>query len=216
MNINKRLIISLFLVITIFLTACNKQVANNIQNNNTLQTQIQEVCGNNNCGENEKYSNCPKDCQRAELKKLVVELSDLPSGWERQTGGIRIPSDVSEYGKKLGWKEGYEVIYRKIENPDITIADRLSVYPEGVMQSIVYKAPEDDFDEVYRYTYTEIPLKKIGDHSKAYKEKTINKESKDEYIIYIIYFSKADLFHTLEGADFELLEELAEKLTEKI
>lgn len=158
---------------------------------------------------------------------LALTLEELPTGWEITTRGERVKSDVSDYGLNLGWKSGYNIVFRKTDSKDIQITESISLYPKENMSFILEDSKIglktfsegingtkinyrlDDFDRKYRYDA--LSNIEIGDESIVYK--LVYLESIE--VMYVLEFVKDDYYIYLDGYDYELLKELAKKVEAK-
>ncbi len=184
----------------------------------------------------EKMTNIPPETQFIEQKKsiekasdLALSLSDLPSGWEISTRGELTLSDMNEYELNLGWKEGYNIVFKKLVGAqDIEVSHFTEIYPAESISftldesketlkafresingaKIKYRLDGND----YRYKFEELSNPNIGDDSIAYKAIYLDYSN----VIYYIEFRKSNYREILFGSDYELIKDLAKKAEDKI
>lgn len=150
-----------------------------------------------------------------EVSNLVLPIEELPKGYQIAERTPRLESDVSDFGKNLGWKEGYYIKYLKGNEDSIFDISRIDLYIsryslENVSEGIgtVY--------EFEGYTNETLPNPNLGEGSMA------TRYTEEEFGLreYIIEFYKKDIFITLinEGTttDYELLKDLAKKVEKRI
>lgn len=158
---------------------------------------------------------------------LALSLTDLPDSWEISTRGERTKSDVSSYGISLGWTEGYNIVFRKVESKDVSIYQDVSVYPKENVSHVldISKAMVKLFTEgingttvnwdtdQYGVKYRIEELKKIdlGDDSISMKYIYEN-----DRVSYVLEFIKDKYYERFSGYDYELIKELAKKAETKI
>lgn len=156
-----------------------------------------------------------------EVSDLALSLSDFPnsSGWEISTRGEITNNEVNEYYKELGWVDGYEIIFRKIDSKDVQVVHSSSRYPleniSLVLEPIKYqlerfnKYSTDYNKNIYgKYRYQELSEPNLGEDSVAYKLVYIEDDAED---VYYIEFVKATYYEYVGGYDYELVKELAKK-----
>ena len=191
-------------------------------NETCVNEPIIPCCGNGKCESGETYTICPSDCKRPEPKDLVLQLSDLPEGYEIYSRGERTKSDVSKEALEYGWERGYFVQFNKKGSHEIVLENHVSLYSKEniteMFSTLVEKRESVKFDSK---TQTVLKLEKlsnpnVGDRSVAYK---ITYEDTFGNILdtrYSIEFIKEDVYEYLLGRDYELLKECAKKLEKKI
>ena len=149
-----------------------------------------------------------------ETSQLVLDVADLPVGFQIAERTPRLRSDVSADGLNMGWKEGYSVRYNKEGEGllDISaISLSISRYPSENISKVL-----DYVSEVKGHTVEELPNPQIGDNSQAirYTEEEFGLRS------YEIEFTKKDIYISLKmqgtTTDYELLKKLAVKVSSKI
>lgn len=147
--------------------------------------------------------------------ELVLDISDLPSGYTIKDRAPRLRSDVSNDGLSLGWKDGYAIGFMKGEGlTAFIIYQRISIYPVENMSKAVSEEQSNE-----NITYEKISIGQIGDKSFAYKVTTKN-EFIGDISNYEIEFGKKDVYEDFQtagaGNDFELLQQLARKAASKV
>ena len=149
-----------------------------------------------------------------DVSKMVLEVSELPEGYEIAERNLRLESDVSERGLNWGWKEGYYIRYLKGESLIDTsrIEIYISRYPLENVSNFLKRAD----DELEGYTIEELPDPSIGEGSKSTRY-TDNEMGLREYRI---EFYKKDIYVSINNGgartNYEVLKELAKKIGEKI
>lgn len=150
-----------------------------------------------------------------DVSSLVLDMSELPEGYRIAERTPRLKSDISELGIDWGWIEGYYIRYIKGNEDNIfdvsAIGLSISRYPlKNVSNGI------DNSYEYEGYTAEKLPNPNIGEGSAA----TRYTDNSSGLRSYRIEFYKKDIYVTFdnEGAttDYELLRELAKKISDKI
>lgn len=159
---------------------------------------------------------------------LALSVSDISGGWEISSRGEMLRADINKYGLNLGWQEGYNVVFRKIDSKDIILSQSVSVYPkenislllDGVKNALKSFKEfvngeridylKDDFGN--RYRYEELSNPQIGDDSVAYKLIYLDNSN----VAYYLEFVKSNYYEQISGLDYELIKELAKKSEKRI
>lgn len=147
------------------------------------------------------------------VSSLILNLSELPEGYHIAERALRLKSDVSNYSKRIGWKEGYYVRYLKGDTlSDISnIEVYISRYPlENISKTLKNES------KIEGYISENLPDPKIGEGSKA----TRYTDNETGLRAYSIEFYKKDIYVRIDNGgtatDYEVLKELAKKVERKI
>lgn len=150
-----------------------------------------------------------------EVSKLTLEVSDLPEGFIVDERTPRTPSDVSQEGLDLGWKEGYYIRFSRRGNSifDVSVIEQgISRYPPDTISDAVGLTALLTED----YTAERLPDPKIGEKSASWRYT----DDELELRTYQIEFYKKDIYMSFimsgTSTDYESLKSLAEKAERKI
>jgi len=125
-----------------------------------------------------------------------------------------------------GWKKGYSATFKRNDTgrTDLQIGQFISVYPrENASKMVDYLVDGNYLDlaripdaERMNYSITELPPPGIGDSSRA----IIKLDKNDPEIIYLIAFSRYDVFEEIWGngtaAEYETMKQAAAMAAAKI
>ena len=149
-----------------------------------------------------------------DVSNLVFSLEELPEGYSIAERALRLESDVSDYAKSIGWKEGYYIRYLKGEG--LSDISRIEIYLSRYPLENISKVLENQDDEIEGYTIESLPNPRIGDDSIAVRYTDNDFGLRD----YSIEFYKKDIYVRIDNGgtatDYEMLKELAQKLDSKI
>jgi len=158
---------------------------------------------------------------------LALSLSDLPAGWEISTRGERTKSNVAQSGIDMGWIEGYNIVFRKVDSKDVSISQDVSIYPienisklmddsknyvRSFTEFVNNTKKSYDVDRYgLKYRVEALSNPNIGDDSFAYKY-----TYEDGRVVYSIELIKDRYYEGFSGYDYELMKELASKAVKMI
>lgn len=153
--------------------------------------------------------------------KMVLEASDLGTGYKIVEKTERTRSDVSDFAKANNWTEGYYVRFARMgENAlaDNTVVEQyISKYPPGNNQKVLDNEEQRASNE--NVTNERLSDPKVGERSKAWRMTIKNKYGSDSRA-YAIEFIKMDVYGIIymggTMTDTDTLKDLAQKAAAKI
>ncbi|MFH1065516.1 MAG: hypothetical protein V1734_03360, partial [Nanoarchaeota archaeon] len=182
---------------------------------------ITPCCGNSICEIGEGFKSCSADCKQLELKDLVLKEEDL-SGYAVREQGVRTQTDVDITALDRGWSGGYFVEFTSKQIPITLFNNYASLYPSNNMKAIIENAKQEVldeprvFDDYSSITFDILNDFSIGDNSLVKKVTYESKLTGEVTRMYIIQFTKGNIYEYMETQNYELLKESANKLYERL
>jgi len=167
-----------------------------------------------------------KTLSTIEPAQMALEPSDMPGNFTVVKKGERNESMMRPWQINQGWKKGYSTALKR-NDPGRTgpqIMQFISVYPgENASRMVDYLVDGNYLDlaraseaERMNNTITELPSPGIGNSSRA----IVKLDKNDPDIIYLIAFSRYDVFEEIWGngtaADYETMKQAAAIAAAKI
>ncbi len=146
--------------------------------------------------------------------ELVLELSNLPSGFSVADKSPRVESEIGEFGRSQGWIEGYFIKFTKGDSifERTTIEQSISKY----LLENIGNFLEDEPETVEEARVDIMPDPKIGDKSRALRYTHLEFGNRE----YIVEFTKKDVYMRIymygASTNYEELIEIAKKAAAKI
>jgi len=196
-NMVKRFIFVLCLIVLIFLVGCGPSEQAEKTNQIVVEEEFLEIEG--------------------ELSEFMLQIEDFSDDWKLSQQAPRSKSDISEKSLKLGWTDGYSRTFDSWEI--ITVEHFISRYSVDDIDKFRNHVNRDSGEG---YTFEVLPNINLGDHSVSYKvtEEISLGELTLENEAYWIIFQKGNLHETLilsgSKLDYEFLKDLAKVAESKV
>lgn len=152
---------------------------------------------------------------------MALQLTDVPGDYLLKGRDVIAYSEVSQLARDLGWQQGYQVTFYRMnrENDDITgIRQVISVYPPENIGKVYDLETEGVLSSRNGTTRHAIPFPRIGDQSIAFRETRMANPM--DIAVYTVIFSKKNVFETITmggtTTDYEMLKEVVRKAADKI
>jgi hypothetical protein len=155
------------------------------------------------------------------LGDMALQPADVPSGYLLRDRTVMAYSEVSQLARDLGWRQGYRVIFYRMEREtdDITgIRQSISMYPPETIDKVYSIETGGILSGHNGTTRYEIPFPATGDRSMAFRETRVGDPF--DLVVYTVIFKKKNVFETITmggtATDYEILKDIARTAAEKI